>query len=255
MKYVFSVLIFLLISITVTAQETQCSEQLDNAERDYQMGSWDEAINLVNKCLKQENVSEAEKGRAYRILGLVYIAIQLEKEANEAVRNLLIMVPNYKIDPDKDPPQLKTIIDDVSKKLTPKIISINPNSAEKDDKGFTLTVTGSNFVNGSVVSFNGKDKLTYYISTNELKADITSDDLKMDGNVDVCVHSPILKGECSDAQKFNIQKGSSGFPWTWIAIGGGAVAAAVVAVLTLGGSKDKDPVTSSTGLADPPGRP
>ena len=64
----------------------QCTEQLDKAEEEYQAGKWTESIELIEQCLKKENVGELERGRAYRILGLVYIAIQLEKEANDAVK-------------------------------------------------------------------------------------------------------------------------------------------------------------------------
>ena len=92
----------------------QCTEQLDKAEEEYQAGNGLKRLELIEQCLKKENVGELERGRAYRILGLVYIAIQLEKEANDAVKNLLIMVPNYKVDPVKDPPSLQKIIDNMA---------------------------------------------------------------------------------------------------------------------------------------------
>jgi tetratricopeptide (TPR) repeat protein len=257
MKLLFSLicisLVLFIASPPVYSQDTgACTEQLEQAEKDYQMGKWDDAINLINNCLKQKEVSESEKGTAYRLLGLVYIAIQLEKEANEAVKNLLIMVPNYKIDPEKDPPQLKEIIDDVSKTLTPTLSSISPNSADEGGKQFLMTVTGTNFVNGSVVRLSGKDKTTHYINTRELKAEILQDDISKDGDYEVCVYSPISKG-CSNSLNLNV-KGKSSFPWTWIAVGAGAVAAGVVAIITLGGGDDDDnpPVT---GLANPPTRP
>jgi tetratricopeptide (TPR) repeat protein len=245
-------ILFIFSSSAFSQDTTNCSDQLDNAENEYQMGKWDDAVNLIKECLKKD-ISESERGRAYRILGLVYIAIQLEKEANEAVKNLLMMVPNYKIDPDKDPPQLKSLLEDQSKILTPLITSISPGSADQDGDNFTLTVKGSDFVYGSVIRFNNKDKNTIYIDTSELKAEITSEDLSKDGDLEVYVYSPILDGKSSNIEKFNV-KTKSAFPWTWIAVGAGAVVVAVVAVLTLGGSDDGNDPAKPT-IADPPARP
>ena len=73
------------LNVLQAQTKDQCTEQLDKAEEEYQAGKWTEAIELIDQCLKKENVGELEKGRAYRILGLVYIDIQLEKEANDAV--------------------------------------------------------------------------------------------------------------------------------------------------------------------------
>lgn len=232
--------------------EEQCEEQLAKAEDEYQLGRWTEAIELIEQCLKKPNVAESEKGKAYRLLGLVYIAIQLEKEANDAVKNLLLMVPNYKIDPDRDPPSLKKIIDNTAQTLNPILTSITPNKINAGDKDFTITVNGKNFVYGSVVKLNGVNKSTHHISSTELKADIPAGDILDEGEISINVYSPILGGKTSNTEKLIVEKSSS-FPWTWIAVGGGAIAAAVVAILTLGGSDDDG--TQTTVIADPPGRP
>ena len=240
-------------SSTYAQTKDQCGAQLDKAEEEYQAGKWTEAIQLIEQCLSKESVGELERGRAYRILGLVYIAIQLEKEANEAVKNLLIMVPNYKVDPVKDPPSLQKIIDNMAATLDPKITSITPNAADQADKGFTMTVTGTNFVYGSIVKLNGTARSTTYVSPIELKVEIPAKDLLKAGEFEITVYSPIVGGKTSNPEKFMVQT-SSGFPWTWIAIGGGAVAAVVVAILTLGG-KDDTTTPPATTLANPPVRP
>jgi len=240
-------------STTYAQTKDQCAAQLDKAEEEYQAGKWTEAIQLIEQCLSKESVGELEKGRAYRILGLVYIAIQLEKEANDAVKNLLIMVPNYKVDPVKDPPSLQKIIDNMAATLDPKITSITPSTADQADKGFTMTITGANFVYGSIVKFNGTAKSTTYVSPIELKAEISAKDLLKAGEFEITVYSPIMGGKTSNSEKFMVQTSSS-FPWTWIAIGGGAVAAVVVAILTLGGKDETDPIPATT-LANPPVRP
>ena len=232
----------------------QCTEQLDKAEEEYQAGKWTESIELIEQCLKKENVGELERGRAYRILGLVYIAIQLEKEANEAVKNLLIMVPNYKVDPVKDPPSLQKIIDNMALTLNPKITLITPSTVDQGDNGFTMTVTGANFVYGSIVKLNGSAKSTTYESATELKVVIPATDILKTGEFDISVYSPIMGGKTSNSEKFVVQTASS-FPWTWIAVGGGAIAAVVVAILASGGKDDETTPPPTTTLADPPVRP
>ena len=59
------------------------------------------------------------------------------------LKNLLIMVPNYKVDPVKDPPSLQKIIDNMALTLNPKITLLTPSTADQGDKGFTMTVTGA----------------------------------------------------------------------------------------------------------------
>lgn len=227
----------------------KCTVQLDSAQQAYDIGNFTEAINLIESCLSTKELSEIDKITAYRLLGLVYIADNLKKEADNAVRNLLIMVPNYKSDPEKDPPSLKRIIDEITPTLIPQITSITPNSVDQKGDGFTMTVSGSNFVYGSKVNFGGKARQTTFISENELKADIPSSDLLKEGVYEITVYSPIAKGITSVAEKFEV-KPSSSFPWTWVAAGAGAVAAAV-AIILLGGDDTPPPTT----LADPPGRP
>jgi len=228
-----------------------CDERLDEAEAEYEAGHWEESIELINNCLEKQGISETERGRAYRQLGLVYIAIELEKEANDAVKNLLIMVPNYKIDPERDPPQLRKIIDDVSEKLKPNLTSITPNNVDAESEQITLTVNGSDFVYGSVVRFNGVEKVSTYISQSQLTAEIPSSDLMNAGENEITVFSPIHGGKVSNVIKFTVNEPSNML--TWILIGGGAAVAAVVAIVVLGGGDDDD--VDPGNFPSPPGRP
>ena len=234
--------------------EVVCEERLNDAEAEYKAGHWPESIDLINQCLAEQNLTEAERGRAYRLLGLVYIAIELEKEANDAVKNLLIMVPNYKIDPDRDPPQLKKIIDDIVTKLKPSVTSITPDNVDVESEGFTLTVNGSDFVYGSVIRFNGVEKATTYVGPNQLTAVIPSSDLMKEGKYDITVFSPIHEGRISNEMKFSVNASSNVL--TWVLIGGGAAVAAIVAIVALGGSDESTPPPPPAGaFPTPPGRP
>ncbi len=187
------------------SQTDECIGKLAQAEEEYQAGNFSEAVDLIKPCLKSNELSEAEKGRAYRLLGLVYIAEELEKDANEAVKNLLIMVPRYQVDTERDPPQLKRIIDNVSQALIPEIHSITPDNVNSGEQYVKIKVSGKNFVYGSVVRFNNQDKKTSYISTNALEAELTSNDLSRGGEFYVTVFSPILDGKSSNSVLFKIK--------------------------------------------------
>ena len=45
----------------------------------------------------------------------------------------------------------------------PTLTSISPASAQPVGSAFTLTVTGTNFINGSVVRWNGSDRTTTFV--------------------------------------------------------------------------------------------
>ncbi len=211
-KAILNFRLFLILAIflpvlympVIFSQADGCAGKLVQAEDEYQAGNFSAAVDLIKPCLKSNNLTEAEKGKAYRLLGLVYIAEELEKDANEAVKNLLIMVPKYKVDVENDPPQLKRIIDNVSQNLVPEIHSITPNTTFSGQEKVIVKVTGKNFVYGSLVRFNNADKKTNYLNTNELEAELTSTDLGSDGEYDINVFSPILDGKSSNSIKFNI---------------------------------------------------
>jgi len=252
-------LIFILVVIPIPLKYSQAIAQVDNlcedllnkAEVEYNAGHWPEAIDLINQCLSEPNIIEGEKGTSYRLLGLVYIAIELEKEANDAVRNLLILVPNYEIDPDRDPPQLQRIISDVSQTLKPTISSITPAKATVEDPGFTITVNGKDFVYGSVVLFNDRERVTNYVGETQLAAEIPATDLINEGEYKITVFSPILGGKLSNAEKFTVESSSNSLMWVLI---GGGVAVGVAAILVLGGGDEDIPPEIIT-IAGPPGRP
>jgi hypothetical protein len=160
------------------------------------------------------------------------------------------MFPGYEIDPALDSPQFKGMVDSVLVALQPRIELITPNSAGVEDKGFEMKVHGKDFVDGSVVQFNGKDRATTVDSSTGLTAKILSADLLKEGEYEVRVISPIKRVKASNTVIFKVE--SSGAPWTWIGIGAGAVAAGVVAIIATGG---KNGPNGEELIADPPDRP
>ncbi len=236
------------ISSALAQTKDQCTEQLILAEKEYLLGKYTEALDLVNECLDKANLIDLEKEKAYKILSLVYISMDSINEATNAVKNLLIINPNFEIVPDTDPQTLQNLIDNIAQTLTPEINFITPNSRMQNGDEFTMTVNGLNFTHSSEVRFNGNGKSTTFISDTILQAKIPATDMINDGEYEITVYSPILKGRTSNSKRFEVESSSISL-WKWFATGGAAIAIVVSTILLLEPDPDVKPI------AEPPGRP
>ena len=79
---------------------------------------------------------------------------------------------------------------------------LSPNSAAIGGGQFTLTVTGTNFINGSVVRWNGSNRPTTFVNANQLTATITAADVAASGTYAVTVFNPPPGGGTSNAVNF-----------------------------------------------------
>jgi uncharacterized protein (TIGR03437 family) len=86
----------------------------------------------------------------------------------------------------------------------PTITSLTPSSTPAGGSAFTLTVNGTNFVNGAVVRWNGADRTTTFGSATSLSAQITAADIANTGTAQVTVFNPAPGGGTSAAATFNI---------------------------------------------------
>ena len=59
----------------------------------------------------------------------------------------------------------------------PSITQLIPNSAMSGGQAFTLTVNGSNFVNGAVVYWNGTPRTTTFVMAGQVTAAISAADI------------------------------------------------------------------------------
>jgi len=79
----------------------------------------------------------------------------------------------------------------IKRPRTPTITSISPTFKVTGELGFTLTVTGTNFVDGlSQVRWNGSARTTHYTSATVLTADIPASDIASVGSASVTVYNP-----------------------------------------------------------------
>jgi hypothetical protein len=87
---------------------------------------------------------------------------------------------------------------------TPSLASIVPSSAGVGAGEFTLTLTGSGFITGSQVLWNGANRSTTLISATQMTADIPASDLTAAGTAAVTVLNPAPGGGSSTAAAFTI---------------------------------------------------
>jgi hypothetical protein len=87
----------------------------------------------------------------------------------------------------------------------PALTSRSPAQATAGGPGLTLTVTGSNFVNGSAVQWNGSPRPTTYVSATQLTAAVSALDLAAGGPISVTVLNPAPGGGVSGALTFTVQ--------------------------------------------------
>ena len=90
----------------------------------------------------------------------------------------------------------------------PTLTSISPSSATAGGVAFTLTATGTNFINGSIVRWNGANRTTTFVSATQLTASITAADIATAGTVPVTIFNPTPGGGTSAAVNFTINAGS-----------------------------------------------
>ena len=84
----------------------------------------------------------------------------------------------------------------------PSLTSLLPSSATACDPGFTLSVIGSDFVDGAVVRWAGSDRPTTFVNSLKLEAQIATADLTTGRIVQVTVLNP--DGGISSALDFSV---------------------------------------------------
>lgn len=87
----------------------------------------------------------------------------------------------------------------------PTVATISPAMVQAGANKFTLTVTGSNFVNGAQALWNSAALSTTLVSNTELRAEVTADLVQQVNAVSVAVVNPQPGGYSSNALAFTIQ--------------------------------------------------
>jgi hypothetical protein len=89
----------------------------------------------------------------------------------------------------------------------PSLMALSPSSVAAGEvglEGFTLTVTGTDFVSLSTVEWNGSPRPTEFVSTTELQAQINFADVQTAGSASIAIVTPNPGGGSSSALTFTI---------------------------------------------------
>ena len=79
-------------SFTVSAQvqdQAKCEEEINKAQKEYYDGRFDEAIDLIKICLKKDELSKNERGKAYKILAQALLAKGFTSQAKQVIKKIL----------------------------------------------------------------------------------------------------------------------------------------------------------------------
>jgi hypothetical protein len=91
----------------------------------------------------------------------------------------------------------------------PTLTTMTPDHATAGDPDFVLTVNGTNFIPSSKIRWNGANRTTTFVSSNQLSATISAADIAVSGTASVTVYNPAPGGGTSNALTFTINPGSS----------------------------------------------
>ena len=87
----------------------------------------------------------------------------------------------------------------------PTLAAISPNGVVAGGAGFTLTATGTNFVQSSTVLVNGTPRATTYGSPTSLSAQISAADIAVSGTLNIAVNSPSPGGGTTGSLPLTVQ--------------------------------------------------
>jgi len=86
----------------------------------------------------------------------------------------------------------------------PSLSSLSPASTSVGGAAFTLTVSGTNFVSGAAVNWNGAALVTTFVSSSQVTAQVPASDIAATGTASVTVSNPTPGGGTSGSQTFAV---------------------------------------------------
>jgi hypothetical protein len=87
----------------------------------------------------------------------------------------------------------------------PAVTVLNPAGAVAGGPAFDLTITGTGFIQGATVLWDGSARTTTFVSATQVSAAITAADIASPGTVPVSVQNPAPEGGTSNQLEFVIQ--------------------------------------------------
>lgn len=94
-----------------------CDAKLKDASAKFDNGDFDGSIALINECLSKGDLPQKEKSRAYELLAMNYTSKSYLEQADNAIKKLLDLVPNYKPNPDQYSPAFVARVEKVKSEM------------------------------------------------------------------------------------------------------------------------------------------
>jgi hypothetical protein len=99
------------------AAQSKCETELAEARNQFYNGFFNEAIALVEVCLKKSDLKKDEKQQAYELLAKIHVANDDTLQAKSAVQKLLELNRDYRPDPVKDSKQYRDLVEEIREEL------------------------------------------------------------------------------------------------------------------------------------------
>jgi len=126
-------LLFALINSHGALAQEGCETALTDAERLYNEGRFDDVIEILEACLP-DDLTEGEKGKAYRLLSLTYLAKDYLEQARRAIVNLLEIAPSWQPDPVQDPPPFTQMVAEVREEMQAQQLEKTKQGTETEEQ-------------------------------------------------------------------------------------------------------------------------
>ena len=127
----YSLILLLLIFGKLSVSQNNCDwSSLNDADKSYQSGNFDETIRIINNCINS-GFNNQQKIQGYRLLAKTYLALDNDSIANQAINNLLLLDSKFQPDYLTDPPKFIQIIDNI-KKLKSSLIVTSVSKKEEN---------------------------------------------------------------------------------------------------------------------------
>jgi len=140
--------------------QENCDTLLREAEKKYNEGYFDVAIELLNRCVGKKNVPRPQKAEAYKLLGKAYISKGILEEAKNAFLNMLEQNPQATIDPSTERPDVYKVFDEVKVAFEEKQAKPGPPSEAKkggSKKWLWIGGGGAAVALAAILIFSGGD--------------------------------------------------------------------------------------------------
>ncbi|MFH1845508.1 MAG: hypothetical protein ABIF77_20170 [bacterium] len=153
-----SLTIRLLLCLTILSPVSiawayDCENEVAQANNLYVQGKFNQAIELMEGCLNRPDLDPEVKGRAYRIIGLSYIALDLEQNAKGAIEAILLQSPGYMADLDNDPPPYVRLVEQVRAEQGMELAAAEVVPAKEEKGGISKAILGAGAAVVGVVAF------------------------------------------------------------------------------------------------------